>query len=148
MKSDDKNGILLNAPKLVEFHKAEGDFKSALRYSEQMNTTVSEMCWEGLQDKRISAQEQYEALEKEQRIKALEFESKVAASNFRNMLTMLLAGFLLVLGTVFFWLNRQKQKQKQNYLLSKKEIETQEVRQKLLTSITHELRKNASQYGT
>ena len=94
-----------------------------------------------LRDESIAeAQTKYQQLEDEQKISELELEQALSQSKLRSTVFGLLSLFAIVMGGIGYLLFRQRQKQREHFLLSTKEKETQQVREKLLTSITHELR--------
>lgn len=82
----------------------------------------------------------YNKLEDENKIQLLESEKQLDQSRFRTILIGLISLMSLIVGGFFFWRSQQKQKQQQQFQLIAKEKETQKIREKLLTSITHELR--------
>ncbi len=87
-----------------------------------------------------NAESTIKQLEDEQKIKDLETDQALTSAKFKSTIIGLLSFFTLLIASIGFWLYRQRQKQKAHFLLSAKEKETQKVREKLITSITHELR--------
>lgn len=79
-------------------------------------------------------------LEDEQRIKDLEANEILASAKLKSTVFGLLSVFGILFAVAGFWFYRQRQKERAELLLNAKEKETQKVREKLLTSITHELR--------
>ncbi len=124
----------------VELQKRAGNYNKASIYQDTLlNFTHQEL--QLLNKNQIAeAEVKFKKLEDEKRIQELELEQTIAQSKKRSMYLGFGGLLLALLGGFYFWNYRNKQKQNQILLLAAKEKETQAVREKLLTSITHELR--------
>jgi len=124
----------------TKYYTAVGDFESALDARTKQMAAVDSLYKSLLEDKRIEADANFEKQLKEKEIEELKLKSELDKANLRNWIFGLSGVFIFSTGMLSFWFYNQRQNQRQAFLLSKKEIESQDVRQKLLTSITHELR--------
>jgi len=129
----------LNA-QYVEYYTAVEDYESALQSRSREMIARDSLNKNLLEEKRIKALADFDERFKEKEIEELKLKSQLEKANLRNWIFGLFGAFFLAIGAFAFWIYRQKQIQNRTFLLSKKEIETRDVRQKLLTSITHELR--------
>lgn len=129
--------IVENFTKLLKIMKR---YEEASIYQDTLISLLSQE-YTTLRDESIAeAQSKYQQLEDEQKINELELEQALSQSKLRSIVFGLLSLFAIVIGGIGYMLFRQRQKQREHFLLTTKEKETQQVREKLLTSITHELR--------
>lgn len=139
-KDDSWNSLNLIAKKISKLHKALGEHEEALLYSEMSNSYSDSMYLDMVKTKGREAQVEIAQLSEQQTIKDLEYQQSIDKSENRNTQIKIIALFLLLLGGLVLWNYRRSLRQKNSLLIAAKETEVQKVREKLLTSITHELR--------
>jgi len=108
-------------------------YQSIIKYQEKYDKDLRESAV-------AKVENSIQQLEDEQKIKELESDKILASAKLRGIIFGLLSLFAVVISGIGFWLYRQRQKQREHFLLTSKEKETQKFREKLLTSVTHELR--------
>ncbi len=139
-KGSSLNSKINMSEKYVKYYSAIGDFKSALKAKDNQMKFMDQFNSELVKAKRIEQESIFSKQLQDQKIEALELKNQIAAAKLRSWVFGLSAFFVLLLGSIGFYFYRQRQIQERNILIANKEIETQDIRQKLLTSITHELR--------
>ena len=124
----------------INLQKTIGNFNKASTFQDSL-LELSNKELKLLNKMQIAeAEVKFKKLEDEKRIKELELEQTIGQSKKRSMLIGFGGLIMILLAGFFFWNYRGRQQQNQVLLLAAKEKETQTVREKLLTSITHELR--------
>lgn len=125
---------------LSNIYETRGNYRKALENSKLVKIYADSAFQQNIEDKTKEIQTEIAQLTEKQTIKDLEYQQSITASKHRMNMIVLIAIFLLLLGSLLFWFYKRSIQQKQSLLVAAKEAEVQKVREKLLTSITHELR--------